>query len=306
VPLRSPTDIQAQLQAAFEFQRRGKVKRETLNTKHILFIVSGAFGQLQEIIRRRLREAHIGFGSHRAPEDISEATLLRKAQTEDFIKFGFEPEFVGRLPVRVVLDTLTVDDLYDVLKRSEGSVIRQYETSFHAFGVDVIFSDEGLLAIAEKAALENTGARGLLSVCERVLREFKYELPSSTVRQFVVTRTLVEDPMAELQRVLHEPDYEKRQVTLQFVHGFERRFEERHNLRIRFAEDAAEEIAGRALAAHKSVTDFCKELLKDYQFGLNLIKTNTGQTEFVIPKSALTNPERFLGDWVVSSYRKEQ
>jgi hypothetical protein len=54
------------------------------------------------------------------------------------------------------------------------------------------------------------------------------------------------------------------------------------------------------------VTDFCKELLKDYQFGLNLIKTNTGQTEFVIPKSALTNPERFLGDWVVSSYRKEQ
>ena len=163
VPLRSPTDIQAQLQAAFEFQRRGKVKRETLNTKHILFIVSGAFDALQEIIGRRLRESHIGFGTHRAKAEISEAELLRKVQTEDFIKFGFEPEFVGRLPVRVVLDKLSVDDLYEVLTRSEGSVIRQYESSFRAFGIDVIFADEGLRAIAEKAALENTGARALLT-----------------------------------------------------------------------------------------------------------------------------------------------
>ena len=120
--------------------------------------------------------------------------MLRKAQTEDFIKFGFEPEFVGRLPVRVVLDKLSEDDLYNILKQSEGSVIKQYESSFHAFGIDVVFSDEGLRAIAEEAAVENTGARGLLTVCERGLREFKFELPSSNVRQFVVTRALVEHP----------------------------------------------------------------------------------------------------------------
>ncbi|MGD0651610.1 MAG: AAA family ATPase [Verrucomicrobiia bacterium] len=305
VPLRSPTDIQAQLQAAFEFQRRGKVKRETVNTKHILFIVSGAFDQLQDIIRRRLRESHIGFGSHLATEEISEADLLRTAQTEDFIKFGFEPEFVGRLPVRVVLDKLTVDDLYNILKHSEGSVIRQYESSFRAFGIDVIFSDEGLHAIAEQAAKENTGARGLLTTCEHALREFKYELPSSSVRQFVVTRALVEQPAAELQRILHEPDYEKRQLMRQFVREFERKFEEKHKLKISFPDDAEEEILNRAFAAQKSVTDLCTELLKDYQFGLNLIKTNTGQTEFVLPKSALADPDKFLSDWVVSSYRKE-
>src|SRR5206468_2518151 len=154
VPLRSPTDIQAQLQAAFEYQRRGgKVKRETINTKHILFIVSGAFDQMLEIIRRRLRESQIGFGA-RLSENFSDADLLRGAETHDFIKFGFEPEFVGRLPVRVVLDKLGTEDLYRILKQSEGSVIKQYEASFRAFGIDVIFADEGLQAIAEQAATE--------------------------------------------------------------------------------------------------------------------------------------------------------
>ena len=304
VPLRSPTDIQAQLQAAGEFQRRGKVKRETINTKHILFIVSGAFGQMLEIVRRRLRESQIGFGAKLA-ENLSEADLLRKAQTEDFIRFGFEPEFVGRLPVRVVLDKLSVGDLYNILKQSEGSVIRQYESSFHAFGIDVIFSDEGLRAIAEKAALENTGARGLLTVCEHTLREFKFELPSSNVRQFVITRELVEHPQAELQRILREPAYEQRELIRQCVHEFERKFEERHNLRIQIAADAIEEIVDRAQHEQKSVTELCRQLFKDYQFGLNLVKNNTGQTEFVIPKAALANPDKFLSDWVVSSYKKE-
>ena len=304
VPLRSPTDIQAQLQAAFEYQRRGKVKRETLNTKHILFIVSGAFDQMLDIIRRRLRQSHIGFGGHLA-KSVSEAELHRSGQTEDFVKFGFEPEFIGRLPVRVVLDKLSIEDLYNILKQSEGSVVKQYESSFRAFGVDVIFSDEGLHAIAEKAALENTGARGLLTVCERGLREFKFELPSSRVRQFVITRALVENPEAELPRILNEPAYERRELMRQFVHDFERKFEEKYSLRMHLEPDAVEEVIDRAQLADRSVTDLCRELFKDYQFGLNLVKTNSGQTEFTIPKSALADSDRFLSDWVVSSYHKE-
>jgi ATP-dependent Clp protease ATP-binding subunit ClpX len=305
VPLRSPTDIQAQLQAAFEYQRRGKVKRETINTQHILFIVSGAFDQMIEIIRRRIRQSAIGFGGHLA-ESVSDAELHRRGQTEDFVKFGFEPEFIGRLPVRVVLDKLNVDDLYNILKQSEGSVIRQYESSFRSFGIDVIFTDEGLRAIAEQAALENTGARGLLTVCERALREFKFELPSSKLRQFVITRSLVERPEAELQRILNEPAYEQRELMRQLVHDFERKFAEKHKLQMRLEPDAVEEIIERAQHANKSVTDLCRELFKDYQFGLNLIKSNADQTEFVIPKSALADPDKFLSDWVVSSYHKEE
>jgi ATP-dependent Clp protease ATP-binding subunit ClpX len=304
VPLRSATDIQGQLQAAFEFQRKGKVKRETINTKHILFIVSGAFDQMLEIVRRRLRDSNIGFGG-RLAENVRDADLLRRTQTEDFIKYGFEPEFVGRLPVRVVLDKLSVDDLYNILNQSEGSVIKQYESSFHAFGIDVIFSDDGLRAIAEKATGENTGARGLLTVCERVLREFKFELPSSTVRQFVVTQELVEHPHEELQRILKEPAYEQRELMRQCTREFERKFEEKHKLRIKFADDTVEEIVERARESQRSVTEVCRQLFKDYQFGLNLVKNNTGQTEFVIPKAALADPDKFLSEWVVSSYRKE-
>jgi len=302
VPLRSPTDIQAQLQAAFEYQRRGKVKRETINTKHILFIVSGAFGGLLDIIQRRLRQSEIGFAGHLA-EQVADSDLLRQSRTEDYIKFGFEPEFVGRLPVRVVLDKLSVEDLYHILKQSEGSVVRQYEASFRAFGIDVVFADEGLRAIAEKAAAENTGARGLLTVCEHVLREFKYELPSSPVHQFVVTRGLVENPSAELQRLLSEPDYEQRQLARQCVHDWARRFQQRHELKLRFTDDAVEEIANRAVAAGKSVSDICAGLFKDYQFGLHLLRKNTGQTEFEIPRAALDDPDKFLSDWVLKSYR---
>jgi ATP-dependent protease HslVU (ClpYQ) ATPase subunit len=167
----------------------------------------------------------------------------------------------------------------------------------------VIFSDEGLRAIAEKAADENTGARGLLTVCEHVLRDFKFELPSSKVRQFVVTRELVERPRVELQRILREPAYEQRELMRQCVREFERRFDERYNLRIRLADDAVEEIIDRAQQAHKSITELCNELFKDYQFGLNLVKNNSGQTEFVIPKAALADPDKFLSDWVVSSHR---
>ncbi len=289
VPLRSPTDIQAQLQAAFEYQRRGKVKRETINTKHILFIVSGAFDQMLDIIRRRVRQADIGFGGH-LTESVSEAELHRRGQTEDFVKFGFEPEFVGRLPVRVVLDKLSVEDLYNILKQSEGSVVKQYESSFSAFGIDVIFSDEGLRAVAELAALENTGARGLLTVCERALREFKFELPSSTVRQFVVTRSLIEHPEAELQRILNEPAYEHRELMRQLVHDFERKFAEKHHLQMRLEPDAVEEIVDRAQRDNKSVSEFCRELFKDYQFGLNLIKTNAGQTRICHPQVGPRGP----------------
>lgn len=301
VPLRSPTDIQAQLQAAMEFQRRGKSKRETINTKHILFIVSGAFDNLLDIVRRRLRQSAIGFAGQ-SGTDIPEADLQRQAETHDFVKFGFEPEFIGRLPVRVVLDKLNVADFYQILKQSAGSVIKQYEASFRAFGIDVIFADDGLRAIAEFAAQEHTGARGLLTVCERVLRDFKYELPSSTIRQFVVTREVVRQPATELERILHEPAYEQRAVMRQCVREYERKFRARHGLALRYADDTTEAIIDRALAAQKSVTDLCNELFKDYQFGLNLVKGNTGQTEFLIPAAALDHPDRFLSDWVVRSY----
>ena len=129
VPARSPTDIAGQIQAMMELQR-GRKPPATINTKHILFIVSGAFDGLEKIARKRLREATIGFAA--AKEQLPETPdeVLAAAQTRDFIEFGFEPEFIGRLPVRVVCHALNVDDLFLILKNSEGSIVRQYEQDF--------------------------------------------------------------------------------------------------------------------------------------------------------------------------------
>jgi ATP-dependent protease Clp ATPase subunit len=94
-----------------------------------------------------------------------------------------EPEFIGRLPVRVVCDPLSSADLFEILKRSEGSIIRQYERAFRAYGVEVFFEDEALREIAARAAQENTGARGLLTVCERIFRDSLNRLALALLRQ---------------------------------------------------------------------------------------------------------------------------
>jgi hypothetical protein len=302
VPLRSPTDLTGQLQAAMEFQRHGKIKKQTINTRHILFIVSGAFDKLDEIIRGRLREAQIGFGA-KIRDEIPRADLLRRARTEDFIKFGFEPEFVGRVPVRVVCEELAEDDLFAILKQSEGSVVHQYEQSFRAFGIDVLFTDEGLRAIAHLAVAEKTGARALVTVCERVLREFKFQLPSTHIRRFVVTPELVNQPEQELEKILADKSYEERAVARRLVEEWAERFSQKHELRVRLDAEATEAIVERALSTRQPVRDVCQELFKDYEFGLRLVRKNSNQSEFLLPRAAVENAEKFLSDLVVASYR---
>ena len=204
VAARAPNDIAGQIQAMMDVQRGGSGKKqaEVINTKHILFIVSGAFDGLQKIVQRRLREAVIGFA---APNRVvSDDEVLREAQTRDFIDFGFEPEFIGRLPVRVHCHALNTDDLFHILKNSEGSIIRQYEQDFAAYKIEVLFRDDGLRRIAERAAEEKTGARGLMTVCEQVFRDFKFELPSTLVKQIVVTRAMVDDASSALKALLAE------------------------------------------------------------------------------------------------------
>ncbi|PWU09026.1 MAG: ATP-dependent protease [Verrucomicrobia bacterium] len=305
VPARSPNDIAGQIQAMMDFTQRGKKAPATINTKHILFIVSGAFGGLEKIVRKRLREATIGFAAKESPLDTSEE-VLNRAQTKDFIEFGFEPEFIGRLPVRVVCHSLNVDDLFLILKNSEASIIRQYEQDFAAYGIEVLFSDAGLRRIAEQAGDEQTGARGLMTVCERVFRDLKFELPSTDVKRFVVTSELVDKPMAELQKILADPRQEERIVARQVVEEFATRFGENHGMKITFTPAAAEMLVNEALEKSQSVRDLCAGRFKDFQFGLKLIARNSGRQEFVIDTDAVQAPDKVLSEWVVASYRKEE
>jgi ATP-dependent Clp protease ATP-binding subunit ClpX len=303
VAARAPNDIAGQLQAMMEMTGRGGKKQPpVINTKHILFVVSGAFGGLEKIIRRRVREASIGFAAT-TQREIADELLFQEVQTRDFIEFGFEPEFIGRLPVRVVCLQLNVDDLFQILKTSEGSIIRQYEQSFAAYGIEVLFQDDGLRRIAELAAEEKTGARGLMTVCERVFRDLKFELPSTHVKRFLVTRELVDAPAGELKKLVMEDQKHEKEMLGEVVHEFARRFEEAHGLKLQFTNAAIERLVAIALEQSKTVRDLCTERFKDYQFGLKLIAQNTGRQEFSIDVDAVESPDKALSELVVESYR---
>jgi len=305
VPTRSPQDIAGQIQAMMEMQQRGgKRQPPTINTKHILFIVSGAFDGLEKNIRRRLREGAIGFGARGASDVESADKVLEHVQTRDFIDFGFEPEFIGRLPVRVVCHSLDVEDLFNVLRTSEGSIIRQYEQDFAAYGIEALFRDDALRRIAELAGDEKTGARGLMTVSERVLRDFKFELPSTLVKRFVVTRNLVDAPRGELSKLLAEHVDEERVVMRQLAHDWAARFEKEHGLALKFTDAAADRLVAEALEQKQQVRDLCAAKFKDFQFGLKLIAGNTGRKEFTLDADAVEAPEKTLSEWVVASYRK--
>ena len=206
--------------------------------------------------------------------------------------------------MRVLCRSLQVDDLHLILKSSEGSIIRQYEQTFGAYGLEVLFQDDGLRCIAELAADEKTGARGLMTVCERVFRDFKFELPSTPVKRFEVNRATVEHPGPALERLLQEHHKESQGIGHQLVREFEERFVKAHGIRIEFTEMAADRLVAMAGEKGMSVRDLCAERFKDYQFGLKLIVQNTGQERFSLDVESVEGPEKALSDWVVASYRQ--
>ena len=300
VPLRSANDIQGQLQAAFEFQRRGKAKRETISTRHILFVVSGAFEKLKAQVSRRLAQGQIGFKAE--PIKVLDNEIFQHVGTQDFVEYGFEPEFIGRLPVRVVCEELTADDLYKIMKYSEGSILRQYERAFRAYGIEISFEDEALLLIATQAALEKTGARGLLTVWEKLFRDYKYYLAGSGLSQLRVTEELVREPARVLERLMAEGQQNEKEALRHEAVMFADRFSGEHGVELQFDASALDRLVERAEAERMKMADLCAHLFKDFQFGLSLIKKNTRKTKFVLDAAAIDAPDKFLSDLVLRSY----
>ncbi|KAF0123302.1 MAG: ATPase AAA [bacterium] len=208
VDLKVAHDPMSQLEAMEEYRKTGKRKKKTINTKNILFIVSGAFDGLENIVKKKLNEQRIGFDAGIKSEG-KRTEFLKHATAEDFINYGFESEFIGRLPVIAVYEKLGIDDLYQILKNPNSSVIISKIKDFKAYGIDVQFEDNALYVLAEKAYKEGTGARGLVSSVEKVLLKFEKKLPSTDIRRFVVTKQTVENPERELNKLIREPNDEK-------------------------------------------------------------------------------------------------
>ncbi|HDZ23810.1 MAG TPA: AAA family ATPase, partial [Desulfobacteraceae bacterium] len=205
VDLKVPHDPISQIQAIEQYRRTGKREKRVVNTKNILFIVSGAFGDLTEIIRKRLQQQGIGFEADVRSTEIP-WEILKEVKAQDLVEFGFESEFVGRLPVVVVFDELRKEDLLEILNNPNNPILISKRRDFRAYGIDIQFEPEALDGIAEMAAAEKTGARGLVSAIEKVLIPFEKTLPSTNIKHFLVTPEVVRDPSVELKNLLANPD----------------------------------------------------------------------------------------------------
>jgi endopeptidase Clp ATP-binding regulatory subunit ClpX len=204
VDLKVPHDPISQLEAIEHYRKTGKREKRTINTKNILFIMSGAFNGLEELIKKRVNREGIGFGAEIRSKD-ERAEYLKQVKAEDLIGYGFESEFIGRLPVTTVFEKLEVDDLYAILKNPNNPIILGKKKDFKSYGIDIQFEEEALYELAVKASEEKTGARGLVSAVEKILIKFEKRLPSTDIGKFVVTRAVVEDPERALGRLLQDP-----------------------------------------------------------------------------------------------------
>lgn len=160
-----------------------------IDTTNILFILGGAFVGLPDIIAERVGKTSIGFGSD-MPESkrAADAELLTQVLPEDLHKFGMIPEFVGRIPVVTALKELSEEDLVHVLTEPKNALVKQYTVMFKYEDSDLVFEDDALTAIAERAIEHQTGARGLRSICEKALMDVMYELPEYEGHTRVVIR----------------------------------------------------------------------------------------------------------------------
>lgn len=151
----------------------------TINTKNILFICGGAFNGLEKVIEERTKGVAMGFGANISSKaDKTPSALLKDVMPDDLIKYGLIPEFVGRLPIIVTLDALDEEALIAILTKPKNALIKQYQTLMEMDDAELTFENDALKAIAREALRRGTGARGLRSILERVMRNVMYEVPS--------------------------------------------------------------------------------------------------------------------------------
>ena len=162
------------------------------DTSNVLFICGGAFDGLETIIQRRLGERVIGFNSDTDVIDADGSNPLEHIQSEDLLKFGLIPEFIGRLPVVVTLDELDEDSLKRIMTEPKNALVKQYKKLFAIDGVDLEISDGAITAIAKQAIDRKTGARGLRSIFEKAMSDIMFEIPSrKDVKKCVVTENTI-------------------------------------------------------------------------------------------------------------------
>ncbi|NHM30505.1 ATP-dependent protease ATP-binding subunit ClpX [Neobacillus terrae] len=171
-----------------------------IDTTNILFICGGAFDGIEPIIKRRLGQKVIGFGSDTKQVDISQKELLSKVLPEDLLRFGLIPEFIGRLPVIASLEQLDEDALIEILTKPKNALVKQYQKMLELDDVELEFEEGALNEIAKKAIERKTGARGLRSIIEGIMLDVMFDLPSrDDITKCIITKeTVAENSIPKL------------------------------------------------------------------------------------------------------------
>lgn len=181
------------------------------DTTNVLFICGGAFEGLDKVIQHRIGEKTIGFNSTIVSVKQDDPHLLEQVKSEDLLHYGLIPEFVGRLPVVATLDELSVDALMRIISEPKNALIKQYKKLFEYDDVELEIEPEAIKAVAEKAALGKTGARGLRSIFEDVMTDIMYEIPSrKDIKKVVITKATIEGGQPTL--VLEEPKEKNEEI----------------------------------------------------------------------------------------------
>ena len=180
-----------------------------IDTSNILFICGGAFAGIDKIINKRIGKKNLGFGAEIASrQQMDMGELLKKLAPDDLMKSGLIPEFIGRLPVVVTLAPLEEADLVEILTKPKNALVKQYQHLLDLDGVKLAFDDEALRSIAKEALKRKTGARGLRSIIEELMKNVMYEIPSMDgVTDRLVTKDVVlekKDPVLSYGKRKHE------------------------------------------------------------------------------------------------------
>lgn len=174
-----------------------------VDTSNILFIVGGAFDGVERLIGQRTGKKGLGFGSNMVTISEKKENSLQLLETEDLLKFGMIPEFIGRLPVVSCLEPLDQSALIEILTKPKNALVKQYQTLLSMEGVDLTFTDDALCAIAQKALEKKTGARGLRSIIESSMLDVMYDIPSNTsIKEVIITPDVVNGTQAPI-KVFH-------------------------------------------------------------------------------------------------------
>jgi ATP-dependent Clp protease ATP-binding subunit ClpX len=172
-----------------------------IDTSNVLFICGGAFDGIEQIIKRRLGQKVIGFGSDPKSAEVKEdKSLLSKVVPEDLLKFGLIPEFIGRLPVISSLEPLDEEALVEILTKPKNALVKQYQKMLELDDVELEFTEDALLEISKKAIERKTGARGLRSIIETMMLDVMFDLPSrDDIKKCIITKeTILEDASPQL------------------------------------------------------------------------------------------------------------